>query len=350
MRLPTITAGGFVGFLLGAVGALDPSVLISTDDRSRGLLEVDDALSASVIVGAEQCRRQRQHDAAIIYLAAPPNKTKDWLDLLRSLKSLQHLKDKDRAEVRVFYDEEDQWSKEQLQQVLDTAAPRDACVVPVTFRKFSFSVRNVRTPWKKRSTWGYEHMCRFFFADIFQIADLKKFTYWMRVDTDAHFAHDAHVDAFRMLDESPGVSYLRSAEDRDCAGLVEGLPALVRNYYNRIVGKHKSGASFLSAHRTLPPLEKILPDDRNDKGALCVANYKNNIEVGRLADFRTPAMEAWRKAVLDAKGIYLHRWGDAPLRRLSVLLSGEEVRPLPDALMFSYRHKNNSFYDLSSWS
>merc|ERR1719291_724912 len=154
-----------------------------------------------------------------------------------------------------------------------------------------------------------------------------------------------------MLDESPGVSYLRSAESRDCDGLVEGLPALVRNYYNRIVGKHKSGSSFLSAHRTLLPLEKILPDDRNDKGALCVANYRNNIEVGRLADFRTPAMEAWRNAVLDAQGIYLHRWGDAPLRRLSVLLSGEEVRLLPDALMRSYRHKNMTFYKMEpAWS
>ena len=244
-----------------------------------------------------------------------------------------HLRDDGRAEVRVFYDREDTWSEEQLQTVLQRAAPRDACVVPIQFRQLPADLAGTEPEWQKRSTWGYQHMCRFFFADIFQIPDLQKYTYWMRMDTDSYLTMDAVIDPFKEMDANHNLVYLHNAENKDCGDVAEGLRDLVTQYYEKVHSNSQGSASFPPSNPDTITLDHILPREMH-----CVMGYYNNIEIGRLSAFRTAPMIAWRDAVLGSNGIYLHRWGDALLRRLSIELSGAETEPLPQELLRAYHH------------
>ena len=288
--------------------------------------------TGALSIGPERCRRKRKHDAAIIYLAAPPEGP-DWENLQKSLSKLKRLKDNGRAEVRVFYDREDTWSEEQLQTVLQKAAPRDACVVPIQFRTLPRDLEGTEPKWQKRSPWGYQHMCRFFFADIFQIPDLQKYTYWMRMDTDSYLSTDADIDPFKAMDANRNLVYLHNQDSKDCGDVAEGLHDLVTEYYKKVHSNGQASASVLSANPHAITLDHILP-----LGKGCVRGYYNNIEIGRLSAFRSAPMIAWRDAVLGSKGIYLHRWGDALLRRLSIELTGAETEPLPKELLQAYRH------------
>jgi hypothetical protein len=58
-----------------------------------------------------------------------------------------------------------------------------------------------------------------------------------------------------------------------------------------------------------------------------VLTFDNNFELGSMEFFRRPDVGNWTKAVLRSGGVFKYRWGDAPLRFLTMALfaTDEEV-------------------------
>lgn len=288
-------------------------------------------------IPSQVCRQQREHDAAVIFLV--PGKrddgrlnmekaAKDWDKALMSLQSLHLLNDGGRAEVRIFLDEQDDIPPEDVQELLDAVpASRDVCAVKIDFRRFppGFS-SNSTSPQVRRTKWGYEHMIRFFFVDIFTTDALRGLRYWMRMDADSVLQGPVDMDVFARLDDRPEVAYLHNSENRDKGDIIDGLCDFVRGYAQ---GHRDQVATGGGTNGTVPAC-------RNSD--VFVEGYFNNLEIGRVSAFQAPGVREFLDAVEASHGIYNHRWGDALLRRITVEMFGLGTEPVAEPLMESYKH------------
>jgi len=263
-----------------------------------------------------------QHDAAIVLLVpGPRSKTPDWSNTRTSLSSLKQIQDGGRAEVQIFHDEADHLSNEQLFELFEAAKPRKSCATKLRFAKFPSGITfNSTSPWSKRSKWGYEHMIRFFFVDLFDQSTgfLAGLTYWMRLDSDSFF--NAPVpDPLKAFDEDPNLGYIHNTENTDCGIVASGLKAFA--------------GSYAISHNMDPG---SIPSLKAQSG--CVKGFYNNLELGRISAFQTPDAKEWTQAVADSKGIYTHRWGDALLRRLLIELTKIKTIMISPEMRSSYHH------------
>ena len=74
-------------------------------------------------------------------------------------------------------------------------------------------------PWvqqRNQNPWGYCHMIRFFFVDIFETAALQGFRYWLRMDTDSEWTRSAPLaGVLAYLDANEDLAYLHNNESED---------------------------------------------------------------------------------------------------------------------------------------
>mmetsp|Transcript_41478 Transcript_41478/g.72844 ORF Transcript_41478/g.72844 Transcript_41478/m.72844 type:complete len:358 (-) Transcript_41478:12-1085(-) len=292
------------------LGALSSGI-----ETFRGML----GIGRETLVREAKCRRAAEHDAVILYLVpARVNFPQDWADALHSLHTLRGLNDSNRAEVRLFVDRDDPVSHADAQELLDAAAPRDACVVPISFRQFPAGIsEHSANPWSKRG-WGYEHMIRFFFDDLFEKSLLDGFKYWMRMDTDSCLKSTITIDPFGQLDKTEELAYLHNEKGMDCGPVVQGL--------------HDFASRYARLH------DKPEPEALRGKPIACVGTYGNNIEIGRISAFQSKDVREFQAAVRSSEGIYRHRWGDAALRRLAIHIAGLKSEPLPSELQSLNQH------------
>lgn len=267
-----------------------------------------------------------QHDAAVVLLVpGPPGEGVDWEKTKKSLKSLKLIEDEDRLEVRIFHDEADNFSTDHLLELFEAAKPRKVCAVKVRFAKFPRGItEDSPSPWSKRSRWGYEHMIRFFFVDLLDESTgfLNGLTYWMRMDSDSSLA-DPVPDPFQEFDKDPALGYIHNIDSHDCGIVAKGLNEFAR--------------SFALNHTIDPSSIPAVQVPTN-----CVKGFYNNLELGRISAFQTPGAKEWTQAVVDNKGIYTHRWGDALLRRLLIELTNMKTSAISPQMMKSYRHQAQS--------
>lgn len=270
------------------------------------------------------------HDAALVILAPPKGKSDqgdDFKNSVDALRSIANLKDGARADVRVFYDRDDGYTKEDLQQFFAAVGDRGMCAIQIQFERFPDGVTvDSNSPWSKRSKWGYEHMIRFFFVDLLD-RDLALMTngegeaykYWMRMDSDSSLKSPV-TDPFAGFDKDEKLDYMSNRANKDCGKVALGLKGMAKDY----MAKHGIDPSAVAS--------------ANAKGE-CVLGFYNNLELGRISSFQSKEAYEWRDAVIASKGIYLHRWGDALLRRLQIEITGMKIQPVPAALYHSYDHK-----------
>lgn len=267
----------------------------------------------------------------------------DWKCARRMLSSLRLLQDDGRADVRIFHDRADATPTSALLELIGSVrGPRRACTVEYDLAGNHTPLGVRRSSWKsplrrRPSEWGYNHMIRFFFADLFLDGVLPAhYRYWLRIDSDAMFRQPV-ANPFPALDASPDVDYLHNEPTIDCGDVARGLPAFADAWAARSTDRSSSWHGREAARRARPELDgdTAQPEDSQED---CVLGWFNNIEVGRLSAFRTAGMAAFRRAVLSSGGIYSHRWGDALLRRLSLEFNGVGILALPRNLTGGYYH------------
>eukprot|EP00746_Dinoflagellata_sp_MGD_P069662 gnl/MRDRNA2_/MRDRNA2_28513_c0_seq1.p1 gnl/MRDRNA2_/MRDRNA2_28513_c0~~gnl/MRDRNA2_/MRDRNA2_28513_c0_seq1.p1 ORF type:complete len:336 (-),score=57.11 gnl/MRDRNA2_/MRDRNA2_28513_c0_seq1:108-1115(-) len=187
------------------------------------------------------------HDAAIVMLTPGPIKgdRDDWKKTMNALGSLPNLGDKGRADVRLFYDDDDPLTGSQIKEASAAVGKRNLCAVRISFVKFPNGMKEQsRTPWWRRNKWGYMHMIRFFFVDLLDDDDpntkpiLNGYNYWMRIDTDSKLTHPVNVDPFHKFDADSALGYMHHKGNRDCGESWQVFMAWLPLMSNNMVVTH----------------------------------------------------------------------------------------------------------------
>jgi alpha 1,2-mannosyltransferase len=156
---------------------------------------------------------------------------------------------------------------------------------------------------------GYRHMCRFFSGEMYLKKILLDYEYYLRLDTDSFILSKLQFDIFNFIKKKSGVyGYIEPAVQYDNPKVIKGLWKLF-NY----------------------PLN--IPEGKM---------YYTNFEIGKLSFFRGEKYMSFYKKIDNSGGIYINRWGDAPIKYIGVNLFATQSKILPvDG--FIYQH--GAIYD-----
>eukprot|EP01065_Artemidia_motanka_P033716 TRINITY_DN40753_c0_g1_i1.p1 TRINITY_DN40753_c0_g1~~TRINITY_DN40753_c0_g1_i1.p1 ORF type:complete len:457 (+),score=105.16 TRINITY_DN40753_c0_g1_i1:51-1421(+) len=179
---------------------------------------------------------------------------------------------------------------------------------------------------------GYRRMCWFWHRSVFTLPCLQNVSLLMRLDTDSEIVTRPATDPIAAV-AARGASYGYVSFCFDNPDFTRGL------------WQHAARSGLTSAWPNFTfPARRCSPSppppgaewsagtgDHNCP----VPMFFTNFEVLRLSFFRRPAVRAWMESVRE--GVVSRRWGDAPLRALTIGLfaSPSESVHLTD---FAYRH------------
>ena len=165
------------------------------------------------------------------------------------------------------------------------------------------------------STLGYRHMCRFHaFLVSKYLADsgFAHFEYQWRLDDDSVISHPIGYDVFRFMKWNKKlygfVNIVPDAED-----CVRGLWDLAEDFLSKKnVSLNVNESSF-----------HILKEPNV---------FYNNFEISHMSLWRNPLWLQFADYIDQSFGIYLHRWGDAPLRTIGVgmMISKSQLHSFSD--------------------
>lgn len=145
----------------------------------------------------------------------------------------------------------------------------------------------------KGFTMGYRHMCRFFAGEIYKQEILSNYRYYLRLDTDSFILRKIPFNLFEKM-EKDGYSYgyIRDAVQIDNPAVISGLWETTEKFANTV------GKTILH----IPP------------GKM----YYTNFEIGDLNWFKSSGYMDYYDYIDRNGGIYVCRWGDAPIRYLGI--------------------------------
>lgn len=158
--------------------------------------------------------------------------------------------------------------------------------------------------WSKVSKWGYHHMINFWFKVVFDLPEIKNSEYMMRLDSDSRLGGN-WGDIFQLMRRNNSV-YMANFETLDYEYILPGtlkLKDLVNGHVHRKKIQIQNPDNFKRAFN-------------NDS----VRTYWNNFEIVRTEFFRQENVTDWVNTVVESHGIYKYRWGDAPLRYLTLAM------------------------------
>lgn len=181
-----------------------------------------------------------------------------------------------------------------------------------------------RTSYWRRGKWNYQQMIRFWFKILFQLPLFYQYDYIMRLDDDSQVL-GTWINVFDEMRKKRAV-YFANDEDVD---LEKSLPGTMKLPYTAL--KH-----VLLHNITVKQPDMI----RHGFGDDAISSYFNNFEVVKLDFFRRKDVWKWIEEVDRTNGIFKYRWGDAPLRyiTLGIFAEAHEVLHRSDYNL-SYCHK-----------
>jgi Glycolipid 2-alpha-mannosyltransferase len=160
---------------------------------------------------------------------------------------------------------------------------------------------------------GYRHMCRFFSGTMYFEEILFKYEYYLRLDSDSFILSKIKFDIFEFMKKTDGgghvYGYIKPAVQFDNVKVIEGL------------------WEFCGNPRNIP------------KGLM----YYTNFEIGKFTFFRGEEYKNFFDKIDKSGGIYIHRWGDAPIKYIGVNLFANKSKIIP-INGFIYQH--GAIYDL----
>lgn len=281
--------------------------------------------------------------SVVLYLAKPDSPS-NLRDLQRSLTSLRSvfLEENPQYPVVVAYEEEDAGFLNDA-SVRGLSSALGASVVPCEaihatggVRMCFAGVRGFReVPWPfglyqddytesdlHYSRLGYRNMCRFWVKTLFDQPFMLNVSSYLRLDTDL-ILQEMQGDPFATMAENE-LAYLGSVMYEETARTVEGLwETFLR--FSSLSGIHPGGLAPLSNHHKdahsdedvgRMPLKKAV--EVLLKRGYNLLYYYNNWEASRVDLWRTPVYAQLMDEIDRAGGIFMRRWGDAPIRTLSL--------------------------------
>lgn len=163
---------------------------------------------------------------------------------------------------------------------------------------------------------GYKNMCRFYGLQIFDVSRRLGIHVIMRVDDDVFMLRGAPYDPFRVLWES-GDDY--------------GWGAVTRE-------------NHLHTEFTFAPWVADFSGDKEIADGIIDRMFFNNVFATVLDYWTQESVIDFFRAVDKSHGIYVHRWGDAPIQTAAVRLFGGRARQLPQ-LHYAHFSTDNLIVD-----
>lgn len=170
---------------------------------------------------------------------------------------------------------------------------------------------------KKRGKWNYQHMCRFFFRDIFLHPSLFDVEMYMRLDSDSIL--NTTINLFLFMGNN--IVYMYNKVLNDASYVVEGLKEYTTSFIRTLKIEAKDKERYKNAFKQT------------------VLIYYNNFEICRMKFFRSIEMIKFTNLVDLSYGQFIYRWGDAPLRYISLSLyaNNKSLIPIPKIIRYCHR-------------
>ncbi|CAF1363966.1 unnamed protein product [Adineta steineri] len=167
--------------------------------------------------------------------------------------------------------------------------------------------------WTKRGKWNYQHMCYFWFKQVFEMKIIQRYRYMMRLDDDSQIAGQ-WPNVFDMMSERQAI-YMANYRTVDYEYVLPGLTR-VRNLTVNYIAKNKIKIQNPAMYADLL------------NNSLEIPNYWNNFEIIEISLMRRNDVMDFIRAVDESNGIFLYRWGDASLRYITLALFVNESQIL----------------------
>ena len=191
---------------------------------------------------------------------------------------------------------------------------------------------------------GFRHMCRFWAHGVFRQPFMHNVTSYLRLDTDTILVK-MNKTPFKLL-ESERLGYLTSVvyreEERYTAGLWETFLRFAKRENIHPRGLVRLSNNYVDSHSA----EEISSMSVEDAiTVLYSRGYNldyiyNNWETSRTDIWKSSVYKRLARFIDKSGGIIMRRWGDAPIRTLSLhLLQGEfsTIANLTDVVFKQYR-------------
>ena len=164
---------------------------------------------------------------------------------------------------------------------------------------------------------GYRHMSRFFCHGLYQLPFVQELEFYWRLDADSMLLEDVAADPFDTMKQN-GRVYGYNVIAFEDAAVAQGLFDAVKHHFVR-----GAAARSLGNHVNSMEWNKSM--------------FYTNFEISRVDFWRSPEYKRFFQDVDEAGGIYLSRWGDAPIHFLAVaaLLKDEQL----EAFTMPYWHQ-----------
>lgn len=190
--------------------------------------------------------------------------------------------------------------------------------VDQVFYKFppGFDPHSRDPTWSQKGKWNYHQMCAFWFKRVFELQIIQRYRYMMRLDDDSQLtgeriSKDSPLseaeslpgpwpNVFELMAQNQAV-YMANGREVDFEYVLPGTKLIREVIIN-----------FIDRTKIIPRNPPMLADIFNR--TLEIPNYWNNFEVVELAFIRRKDVLDFIDAVDRTHGIFLYRWGDAPLR------------------------------------
>ena len=257
---------------------------------------------------------------AIAMLISCKQRDVNWVS--NALKSIDLFIPKDNMTTPVLLFNEGNLSNEQKLSILNISE-RPIHFPIVDFKQFpeGFNPETETSNFKKRSKWGYQQMCRFWITKIWEHPVLDDYENFMRFDSDSCFSQD--LSSFRpYVPGMPSDTIVYGANNvkKEDSKYIEGLFDLAQGY--------------VTANNITVKNPELWGEAKQGK------YFYNNFELSRIDFFRRPDVMAFQRAVTDMEpfGVFRRRWGDAPVRLLTVAIFAEKTEVQSVGRIKGYRH------------
>jgi len=167
-------------------------------------------------------------------------------------------------------------------------------------------------------------MCRFWSYRIWLNPILDDYETFMRFDSDSCFTSKLHTHLPGLPSSDQGYAYAANSFKLDGEKVSAGLFATTQKYIegNKITVKNPALYQMMSGSRPIM--------------------VYNNFEVSNITFFRQPHVLNYTRTLAEEEplGILRTRWGDAPIRTLTLAIFADEADVLWDAQPDGYKHQD----------
>lgn len=278
----------------------------------------------------------RSHPA-VLYLANIASESSN-AELKQSLSALQTVflsKHHQQYPVIVAYDQQDEAAlTPDLQSVLSSSVNATVHFAPVrSFRRIPWPFSMYTGLYKEDNPYyarlGYRWMCRFWAHTVFSQPFMQNVTSYLRLDTDT-FLVEMPVNPFTIL-QNENLAYLASVMYKETLANTQGMWETFLRFASDeqihpwgLVPLSRQGTDSFSEKDIQEMPIRVAIDVLYQRG-YNLNYYYNNWEVSRVDVWTSPVYQRLAKHIDTAGGIVIWRWGDAPIRTLSLHLLREVV-------------------------